>query len=83
MNEPDRIAAILVEEAFATPAAILVALIADERLEVLPEDLGHLGPLQRMGCIDNFAPTPLGQRVGMVLRATHGLEPWPSPPETI
>ena len=76
MDEPIRIAATLFEDAYATPAAILVGLIADPQLEVLHEDRGHLRTLRRAGCIALQAPTPLGQRVAMVLRASYGMQAW-------
>jgi integrase len=31
-------------------------------------------------CLSDMSPTPLGQRVGMVLRSVHGLAPWREPP---
>lgn len=76
MNHPARIAEILYEDSFATPAAILVALIDDPSMAVLRADRNHLQTLQRRGCIGIAGPTALGRRVGLVLRNVHGLEAW-------
>jgi len=71
-----RVAQALMDDSFACPAAILVALIDDPSLAVLPADRRHLLTLRRRGCIGLSGPTPLGQRVGLVLRNVHGLEAW-------
>ena len=76
MNHPARIAEILFEDSFATPAAILVALIDDPSMAVLRTNRHHLQTLQRRGCIGIAGPTALGRRVGLVLRNVHGLEAW-------
>lgn len=76
MNQPARIAEILYEDSFATPAAILVALLDDPSMAVLRADRHHLQTLQRRGCIGLAGPTALGRRVGLVLRNVHGLEAW-------
>lgn len=78
MTEPARIAEILYADSFATPAAILVALIDDPSLRVLPPDRAHLGTLRALGCLGNTAPTPLGRRVGLILCNAYGLEAWRS-----
>ena len=72
-----QLAVALVEDTWATPAAILVAKIDDPQLEVLHADIAHLRTLERAGCLLKGNVTPLGQRVGMVLRAEHGIQPWP------
>lgn len=72
-----QLAAALVQDTWATPAAILVAKIDDQQLEVLRADMVHLETLERAGCLRKGHVTPLGQRVGMVLRAEHGIQPWP------
>lgn len=71
-----RIAQTLMDDSFACPAAILVSLIDDPSMAVLPADRHHLVTLQGRGCIGLSGPTPLGQRVGLVLRNVHGLEAW-------
>ena len=55
MNEPSRIARALMNDSFACPAAILVAL---------GEDGAHLGTLERRGCLSAGRATPFtwGQR---------------------
>ena len=77
MTGARQLAAALAEDAWATPAAILVAKIDDPQLEVLRADFAHLRTLERVGCLWQGHVTPLGQRVGMVLRAEHGIQPWP------
>jgi hypothetical protein len=74
MTQPARIAEILYEDSFATPAAILVALIDNPSMAVLPADRHHMLALRRRGCIGLSGPTALGRRVGLVLRNVHGLE---------
>lgn len=77
MTDARKLAAVLVDDAWSTPATILVAKIDDPRLEVLRADRTHLATLERCGCLAHGMPTPLGQRVGVVLRTVHGIEPWP------
>lgn len=76
MTDVWRIAQTLMDDSFACPAAILVALIDDPAMAVLPADRHHLVTLRRWGCLGSSGPTPLGQRVGLVLRNVHGLEAW-------
>jgi hypothetical protein len=46
-----RIARALMDDTFACPAAILVALVDEPRLTVLRQDIAHLGTLERHGCL--------------------------------
>lgn len=77
MNDPTRTAQQLMDDSFACPAAILVALIDDPKLSVLNEDIAHLGTLSRLGCLSDGKVTPYGQQVGTVLRNVHGVQAWP------
>ena len=54
MSHPARIAEILYEDSFATPAAILVALIDDPSMAVPPENRHHmlaLGTVAASACL--------------------------------
>lgn len=73
MSAARQIADALFADAWATPAAILVALIDDPTLEVLRADLQHVRTLHARGCLRDGAPTILGRRVGLVLCNVHGL----------
>jgi len=75
MNEPQRIAAMLAREGDGCAAAILVAMAGSARFDVLREDGPQLLSLRRLGCMSRDALTPLGQRVALVLRSLHGVEP--------
>ena len=76
MTDARRIAQTLIDDSFACPAAILVALIDDPSMAVPPADRHHLLTLRRRGCIGRSGPTPISQRVGLMLRNVHGLEAW-------
>ncbi len=75
MNEPQRIAAMLAREGDGCAAAILVAMAGAPSVAVLREDSAHLVGLRRLGCINRDRLTPIGQRVALVLRSLHGVEP--------
>jgi hypothetical protein len=51
MAHPASIAAQLYAASFATPAAILVALIDDPSMPVLTADRHHIGTLRERGCL--------------------------------
>jgi len=74
MSAAIRVAAALMSDTWACPAAILVALVDDPSCEVLPGDAAHLGTLGQRGCLSGDKVTPFGQRVAMVLRTQHGLQ---------
>lgn len=76
MSDARNLANRLVIDTFATPAAILVALIDDPSVEVLSDDARHVQTLIAVGCLSDGRVTPLGQQVGTVLRTAHGLKPW-------
>lgn len=80
MNEPQRIAAMLAREGDGCAAAILVAMAGAAAVAVLREDRGHLIDLRQLGCVSREKLTPLGQRVALVLRSLHGVEPALSEP---
>lgn len=50
--------------------------MTDATLKVLHADLYHVATLERAGCLLRGAVTPLGQRVGIVLRNVHGFAAW-------
>ena len=77
MKDAHRVAQTLMEDSFACPAAILVALIDDPELVVLRQDIAHLGTLERKGCLSAGKVTPFGQQVATVLRTVHGVQAWP------
>jgi hypothetical protein len=76
MTDARRIAHTLMDDSFACPADILVALIDDPSMAVLPADRHHLLTLRRRGYIARSGSTPTGQRVGLMLRNVCGLEVW-------
>jgi len=76
VNETRQLASVLFASDWATPAAILVALIDDPALEVLPSDRCHVRTLHACGCLSGGVATPLGRRVGLVLCNKHGMRAW-------
>lgn len=78
VNDATRIAGELMDDTFACPAAILVALVDDPGLVVLQNDRRHLETLTRRRCLAGSRVMPLGRRVATALRPLHGLQPWPS-----
>ena len=77
MTDPAQIAAALMADTYATPAAILVAFDDDPELVVLRSDVAHLGALERSGCLSAGKVTPFGQQVATVLRNVDGVQAWP------
>jgi len=65
------------DDTFACPAAILIALVDDPDLVVRSQDIAHLGTLERRGCLSAGKVTPFGQQVATVLRTVHGVQAWP------
>jgi len=76
MTDPARIAAALMADTFACPAAILVAFDDDPELVVLRSDVVHVATLRRLGCLSGNELTPLGEKVADVLREVHGVQAW-------
>lgn len=76
-TSPAKIAAALMADTFATPAAILVAFDDDPELVTLRQDVAHLGTLRRLGCLADGQVTTLGEKVADVLRRVHGVQAWP------
>lgn len=76
MTDPAQIAAALMADTYATPAAILVAFDDDPELVVLRDDVAHLATLRRLGCVVDGQVTRLGERVADVLRRVHGVQAW-------
>jgi hypothetical protein len=72
-----RVARALMDDAFACPAAILVASVDDPQLVALRQDIAHLRTLERRGCLSAGKVTPFGQQVATVLRTVHGVQAWP------
>lgn len=77
MNEPRRIAYRLASEDDGCAAAILVTMVETPRFDVHDEDVERLFYLRQLGCLWQGEPTPQGQRVALVLRNLHGVEPAP------
>ncbi len=76
MTDPTRIAAELMADCFATPAAILVAFDDDPQLVTLKSDVAHVATLRRVGCVVGGEVTALGEVVADVLRKVHGVRAW-------
>ena len=76
MTDPTDIAAELMADCFATPAAILVAFDDDPQLVTLKGDVAHVATLRRMGCLVEGQLTRLGEEVADVLREVHGVKAW-------
>lgn len=77
MTTPASIAAALMADTFATPAAILVAFDDDPELVTLRADVAHMATLRRLGCVVDGQVTALGEAVADVLRRSHGVQAWP------
>jgi hypothetical protein len=77
MNEPRRIAGLLTEGTDMAAAALLVAICDDDGVAVPREDAPLVRELERMGCLHEGRRTPLGIRVGIILRAELGIRPRP------
>ncbi len=76
MTDPAKIAAALIADTFACPAAILVAFDDDPELVTLRSDIAHLATLRRLGCVVDGQVTRLGDLVADVLRKAHGVQAW-------
>ena len=76
MSNPSDIAAALMADTYATPAAILVAFDDDPELVVLRSDVAHMATLRRLGCVVDGQVTRLGEIVADVLRRSHGVQAW-------
>jgi hypothetical protein len=77
MTEPQRIAARLTNGSDLAAAALLVALCADDAVEITPEDRYLVRVLEEYGCVHEGARTPLGSRVAIILRARGLVRPYP------
>jgi hypothetical protein len=76
MTDARRIARVLMDVAFACPAAILVAFVDDPRLVVLWQGKAHLRTLVRQGCLLAGGAIPFSQQVATILLAVHGVQAW-------
>jgi len=76
MTDARRIARVLMDVAFACPAAILIAFVDDPRLVVLWQDKAHLRTLVRQGCLLAGGAIPFSQQVATILLAVHGVQAW-------
>lgn len=77
MSEPRRIAGLLTEGTDLAAAALLVAICDDDGVEIPREDIDLVRTLERLGCLAEGRRTPLGVRVGIILRAELGIRPRP------
>jgi ABC-type uncharacterized transport system ATPase subunit len=77
MSEPRRIAGLLTDGTDMAAAALLVAICDDDGVVVPREDMALVRELERMGCLHEGKRTPLGIRVGIILRAELGIRPRP------